>query len=610
MAKFKIHADTKDAQAKIKDLQKQVRILEREAGKKKRVNMQSGFLSGGIQKVGAASVAMGSFVGGIGANLVSSAFSKLVNVLGAVIPLILKFGFGFKNLVGMANKWTKALEAATNAPEHALAAADRLDALDDERRAHGNKTLGDEYAWDRAFKDVAGDAFKNQLIQRIENLKLTALGGDEESMRILSQLDEMRLENLGPQSNQIAVPTARIGSRLAELSTHELFAEILDIYNKRKASGDYSTADVLEKLIGARGMGVVSKLGDTAALTERMQSYKSEWDKVFSGLTDEMISKMSPAEVQQALKKARELESKMLEQADQSELIRGKGAIHTYLVPDSGLENIKLGAQNQAEADILASKALSNDSSKIIAEAKAELVKDADELARQFKESPFGKFIIDNIYTPTKKFFEDNAKHIQSALSLAEKTVDSMNSLLLTVYNKMFPEVENEPYKDKYPTLLNYGKHQIGRWADFGSSVSNMISNPSFENVGNIFSSMYKGLMYDSAMEMGRVLADKIWGDSQYQKLTDGLYSETPEPSATQRAHFGDNAYKPLGYKNEAEFIEAIKDAHVKDYSERHQVEKENTEAIKKMTEAVQQNTRAQQQPATTSTTSSPATFG
>lgn len=608
MAKFKIQADTKDAQAKIKDLQKQVRILEREAGKKKRVNMQSGFLSGGIQKVGAASVAMGSFVGGIGANLVSSAFSKLVNVLGAVIPLILKFGFGFKNLVGMANKWTKALEAASNAPEHALAAADRLDALDDERRAHGNKTLGDEYAWDRAFKDVAGDAFKNQLMQRIENLKLTALGGDEESMRILSQLDEMRLENLGPQSDQIAVPTARIGSRLAELSTHELFAEILDIYNKRKASGDFSTTDVLEKLIGARGMGVVSKLGDTNALTERMQSYKSEWDKVFSGLTDEMISKMSPAEVQEALKKARVLESKMLEQADQSELIRGKGAIHTYLVPDSGLENIKLGAQNQAEADILASKALSNDGSKIIEEAKSELAKDADELAQQFKESPFGKFIIENIYTPTKKFFEDNAKIIQDTLYTTKNAFDTLNTTL----EKYFGDYEWKPFEDTSNTYTGFTKRQINRWVDLGGKASSLWNDLSLENVGNVIGSVYSDFMWGTFKDASNLIGGNIKNSPW---MIGGLIRQNSKDNMDWMYN---RQYRALGFKDHYEYQNAMFDLkygksplqNPNDSEESQRASKENTEAIKKMTEAVQQNTRAQQQPATTSTTSSPATFG
>ena len=132
MAKFTLKADTKDAQKKLKDLRKEIQQLEKDAEKKKKINLtkaKSGIATGGMGLVGTAAVSMGAFVGGLGANLVTSALSKLATALSAIIPLILRFGFGFKNLVGMANKWSKALEVAGNAPEHALKAADTLDNL-------------------------------------------------------------------------------------------------------------------------------------------------------------------------------------------------------------------------------------------------------------------------------------------------------------------------------------------------------------------------------------------------------------------------------------------------------------------------------------------------
>ena len=183
MAKFTLKADTKDAQKKLKDLRKEIDRLDKDAAKKREIQMKgtlkkSGIATGGMSMVGTAAVSMGSFVGNLGANLVTSALSKLATALSAIIPLILRFGFGFKNLVGMASKWSKALEVAGNAPEHALKAADTLDALDDERRAQRTATLGETYAWDRAFKDIIGDAFKSQMLQRVENLVQGARGGD------------------------------------------------------------------------------------------------------------------------------------------------------------------------------------------------------------------------------------------------------------------------------------------------------------------------------------------------------------------------------------------------------------------------------------------------
>lgn len=536
MAKFTLKADTKDAQKKLKDLRKEIDKLDKDAAKKREIQMKgalkkSGIATGGMGLVGTAAVSMGSFVGNMGANLVSSALSKLASAIGAVIPLILKFGFGFNNIIGMASKWGKALEVAGNAPEHALKAADTLDALDDERRAHNNKSNAEEYAWDRAFKDYAGDAYKNQLIQRIENLRTTALGGDEESIKQLAALDYF-------DGNKWS-----IGSELENLSTHELFYKILESYNKRKAQGDLSLAPILEKVIGARGMGVIGKLGDVSNLTSRRDAYIEAWNKAFSGLTDEEIKKMSPDMVD-AIAKNRE--ALQLEYADAAEKIRGEGDVYNYVIPRGGMQNVRIGAQNQADAAKLASQALTNDGKQILDAAMKEAGADLETLSTQYNNSPFGKWITNNIVNPISGFAEKVSTKINEFVEVAGSRFEEFKDKLEEIQNKL--EEPAEFIKKHVP------------WGDY--------------NLSNIGQNELMQAQY------GSIIPTKIWtfGPDDPDKA---INPSPVTPSERQIAAFGKSAYTALGMsEKQAEEMMAARNEM-----------KSNTEALKKMTDAVRENT-------------------
>ena len=531
MAKFTLKADTKDAQKKLKDLRKEIDRLDKDAAKKREIQMKgtlkkSGIATGGMSMVGTAAVSMGSFVGNLGANLVTSALSKLATALSAIIPLILRFGFGFKNLVGMANKWSKALEVAGNAPEHALKAADTLDALDDERRAQRTATLGETYAWDRAFKDIIGDAFKSQMLQRVENLVQGARGGDESSIQTLAALDKF-------DGNKWI-----LGSQMESMSSPELLYNIIKIFNERKTAGDFTSSKEMEKLFGVRNMGAIAKAGDTSALAARVQEYIKSWDKVFSGMSDSEIKKLSP---QQIAALARENEAGILTEADKSERIRGIGDIYSYFVPNKGRGNIAIGAQNIADANRMASNVLSDDPEEVMKKAWEELKNDGRTLSEQYSQSPFGKWIDHNLVKPIAGF--------------AKEVSDSVNKFVIAAGH------EFENIKETLADIKNPGR-MLNRVA---------------ENVNQIEG---KGMFVRSI-------------DAPFPVETEPaiMNLDPVAPSSRQIKAFGASAFTALGM-NKTEAAEAVRIRQEYENEQKKREIKENTDAIRKMTDAVERNIR------------------
>jgi hypothetical protein len=55
-------------------------------------------------------------------------------------------------------KFMTVLETYGNPQDEAVKRANSLDALDDERRAHGSRSLAEEAAYTQAFTDTAGTA--------------------------------------------------------------------------------------------------------------------------------------------------------------------------------------------------------------------------------------------------------------------------------------------------------------------------------------------------------------------------------------------------------------------------------------------------------------------
>lgn len=292
MAVVSIKGDTRDAQRKIKALRQDIDNLDKAAKKPKKVNMQTkGISTGSIaasagmigSKTMGMAVAGGSFIGSVAA----SAFSKLVEVLSTAIPAVLKFGLGIDNVTGLMNKWSKALDAYSNAPAEAMKRADSMDALDDERRAHNNRSLAEEYAWTEAFTNVGGSEFQNRILTRIQALIDGALGGDISSLSTLQQLDrkvgEVAVGPRGEMADEYA-----IGSHLQEMSTHEILAEILKNYHSAREQGDYSAVGAMEELVGRRGLGIINKLTDVGDIERQKALYEQKWNETYGNEGDIM----------------------------------------------------------------------------------------------------------------------------------------------------------------------------------------------------------------------------------------------------------------------------------------------------------------------------------
>ena len=428
MAVVSIKGDTKDAEKKIKALKQDIDNLDKAARKPKKVNVQTKAIgtSGISAQAGLSSKALGMAVAGgtMVGGLAASALTKLVNVLSSAIPALLKFGLGIDNVTGLMSKWGKALEAYSNAPEHALQRADNMDALDDERRAHNNKTLAEEYAWNEAFTNVGGSEFKNQILTRVQSLVEQALGGDVTALDTISKLDRITGTTFSPTRGE-EINEYALQSHLGELSTHEIVAEILKNYHNAKESGDYSNVDAIEKLFGRRGMAVVNKLSDIADVERQKDLYVQKWNETHTN------------------------EQEIMAQAAKAEEIRSLGKVYQYGVPEGGEKNIETGALNQAETDKLTYDALGGDGSKIQEQALSELKKDWNKVVDQAVASPLGKAINENIVEPMQQYGAAITELVDGVSNLTNKVEEIANT---NFWDKLVGEPINKALEYIMPT--------------------------------------------------------------------------------------------------------------------------------------------------------------
>lgn len=389
MANVDIKANTQDAQKKIRQLKQDIEKLDKQIKNPRKYNLQTkginaGSISGGAGLTSRAmgmAVAGGSMLGG----LASRALDKLIGVLSAAVPALLKFGLGIENVNGLMTKWKGALEAYSNTPEKALSNADTLDALDDERRAHGTKTNGEEFAWSEAFSNVGGKEFRNQLLTRAQTLLEQALAGDVQAVQTVQSLDTyLGLRAVGDRG-EMAEEYA-IGSHIQNMNTYEFLAEILKGYHNAKQQGDYTKIDAITKVLGRTGVGIANKINDLDEVTRQRDILKAEWDKI---ATNEQLE---------------------LDNAAKAELVRSRAKIFGYHVPQGSEQNILKGANAEYDAAELAYKALGSTNSDMVNKAREEFEKDLNEVAEQVKNSPLVTAINDMADT-IKAEIEDLKKH-------------------------------------------------------------------------------------------------------------------------------------------------------------------------------------------------------
>ena len=487
MAVVSIKGDTKDAEKKIKALKQDIDNLDKAARKPKKVNVQTKAIgtSGISAHAGLGSMSLGMAVAGgtMVGGLAASALTKLVNVLSGAIPALLKFGLGIDNVTGLMSKWGKALEAYSNAPEHALQRADNMDALDDERRAHNNRTLAEEYAWNEAFSNVGGSEFKNQILTRVQSLVEQALGGDVTALDTISKLDRVTGTTFSPTRGE-EINEYALQSHLGELSTHEIVAEILKNYHNAKETGDYSNVDAIEKLFGRRGMAVVNKLSDIADVERQKDLYVQKWNETHTN------------------------EQEIMAQAAKAEEIRSLGKVYQYGVPEGGEKNIETGALNQAETDKLTYDALGGDGSKIQEQAISELKKDWNKIVDQAVASPLGKAINESVVKPLEQYSDELTAAIDTTKEIVSKF-----------------------------------REDVAKFSDVANNINN-IPEKVVEPAKSVLKPL--GNAYNSGFDLQLKWASAMLSPFLGVDPTHQIKPELPTPSEGQIRAFGDNAYKPL----------------------------------------------------------------
>ncbi len=340
MAKIKITADTKDAQAKVKKLKADVLELQKTVQKRttmqintdgsRRYTTTETYHSAG-RGMKARYTSMGASVGGSGRNgekegrknaiiggVISGLSGSLVSTLLNNIPLILAgigkgidtLTMGATNLQSMGETLRKYMElgdAITNPAKGSLERGDSLDALDDERRANKSATLGDEVAWREAFTNQTGTN-ADQLLQRGQSFFDMATSGNMEEME---------------KAWKILTPTGLTFEDLQNNSTWENLLKLIEAYHKAGEDGMNELEPIMQEIFGRRGMVALRKAGDGSSIRTN-----------FETLRDTYREYVEPSE------------KAMLEATDRAELTRSRARIVDLGMPAGGERFIDQGAED------------------------------------------------------------------------------------------------------------------------------------------------------------------------------------------------------------------------------------------------------------------------
>lgn len=273
MAQIKLTANTRDAQQKIKQLRIDVERLDKDCKKPRKITVGStsvggrgaaggnisvggknlgGVLKNGGKAVGAgASTFLGTFVG--------SALGQVVSGLIAFAPAITRATSGITGVGMRLKKFMTVLETYGNPQQEAVKRANSIDALDDERRAHGSRSLAEEAAYTQAFTDTAGTAAP-MLLQKIMQLVGGAKSGVYSEM-----LDSWAtLDKFGIKQEDLQLPI------------WEIMAKILKAYSAAGQDGMNELQPIMQKIFGNRYMAVIRKLGDGTSFLSAADVYKKE----------------------------------------------------------------------------------------------------------------------------------------------------------------------------------------------------------------------------------------------------------------------------------------------------------------------------------------------
>lgn len=354
MAKIKIQGDTKDAQAKIRALAKDLDKLEQKAKKPIKPNVKgtakssvsanekamayqgksnNRFAKKDVYPTSIRSNAIGTTIGG--------GLLKVIDlVVGSGIELgkaFTRLGTGVSGLGSKLEKFQNALEIYNEPQKEALSRADKIDALDDERRSHNTKTNAEEFGWSRAFANIGG-ANGQAVVDKLQSYLDMATSGKMDEM-------DQAWKNLNPMGIS--------WTDIEKGNTWEVFAKMLKAYAEAGKDGVNELEPAFQQIFGKRQMGIIRKMGDGSELTQQASLLKTEYDK-----------SISPNE------------SKILDAASQSEIIRSQAEIHSMAIPKSGIKYVIEGAQHQLDSAKLNEEMLGDNAGQIVKETIQQALND------------------------------------------------------------------------------------------------------------------------------------------------------------------------------------------------------------------------------------------
>lgn len=313
MAEVKLTANTRDAQQKITKLRKDIDKLDKEAKKPKTINVK-GTKVGGIAGIGGK---IGGALSVAGGNLIAEVIKAMLNYMPAVSRLaggLLGKAFGLQELekaitriTPKVRNLTQALETFGNPGEEALTRADKIDALDDERRSHNSQSLAEEYAYSKAFSNIAG-VNGTQIVDRLQALLDMATSGS------ISEMDRAwrQLDGFGVTYEDIQ-----------RGSTWQVLQKMITAYAAAGADGDNELEPNMQQIVGKRQMAAIRKIGDGTELAQQATELAAEFDQRIQN------------------------QQRILEEAAQSEVTRAKAEIQGMVIPEEGMHHINDEANNQ-----------------------------------------------------------------------------------------------------------------------------------------------------------------------------------------------------------------------------------------------------------------------
>lgn len=338
---FKVKADTKDAQAQIQNLNRRLKEFDKLAEKNRRINVNGTSRTSGSSRTSSVRTSSGSSSDGglmgkiAGGNLMASAAtaagSKAVEyapmLLNGMAQAIDKISLGaldaqhaMRNMFAMSEGLKKQMELndfISRPQENAFLRGGQLGNLEDQQREHGTGDVAEEYAYQKAFATMAGDARFNTLHAQLASYV--------EKGRYSDNLDDRT--NFLSDMGALGVSQEIMNSG----NTWRIFHEMLKTYHSASEEERKKLNPTLQKIFGVRGMGVVRRADDIGMI--------ESW---VPALIDEFRREL-PQEAVKATIKAQDETEYQLARAGIKDLKADPALITEY-----GIEQLKLSNQKAA----------------------------------------------------------------------------------------------------------------------------------------------------------------------------------------------------------------------------------------------------------------------